>query len=176
MSLLCHHQGYFHGIVRSVHRYVQWLRSEVYISIMSADMVQTKRPVWSGGLHERTSADTINCLYCLTCWGKLHKSTHDSTSNVSSYNGVAWKWKWKCAQWSIHADCWGQERGADVCYSEFVPCLLILSHPCPSCSLCESIFVLVPSPKIHTTVSFPKKHNSLKFVISIASSLFNIIV
>ena len=66
--------------------------------------------------------------------------------------------------------------GAEVCYSEFVPCLLILSHPCPSCSLCESIFVLVPSPKIHTTVSFPKKHNSLKFVISIASSLFNIIV
>jgi hypothetical protein len=27
--------------------------------------------------------------------------------------------------------------GAEVCYSEFVPCLLILSHPCPSCSLCE---------------------------------------
>lgn len=36
----------------------------------------------------------------------------------------------------------------------------------------KSISVLVPSPKIHTTVSFPKKHNSLKFVISIASSLF----
>ena len=45
MSLLCHHQGYFHGIVRSIHKFVLWLRSEVFISDLSADMVQTKRPV-----------------------------------------------------------------------------------------------------------------------------------